>query len=78
MSLASLKYVIGCQARPMTTLLYIKKNKCKSDYKTWGFQKANFQAYIIHCHGPTSFAVGEAKKGLSLQISRDHDREMPL
>jgi hypothetical protein len=27
-------------------------------------QKTNFTAYIIHWHGPTGFAVGEAKEVL--------------
>lgn len=28
------------------------------------------------CHGPTNFAIGEAKEVLPLQMSKDHDREM--
>jgi hypothetical protein len=32
--------------------------------------------YIIHCHGPTNLASGEAKEVLSLQMLKDHDREM--
>lgn len=34
--------------------------ECKNDH---GAQKANFQAYIIHCHGSKDFAVKEAKRG---------------
>ena len=33
---------------------------------------------MIHCHGPMGFVVGEAKKVLSLQMSGDHAREMPI
>jgi hypothetical protein len=33
---------------------------------------------VIHCHGPTSFAMREAKEVLLLQMSRDHGREMTL
>ena len=53
-----------------------KKKNCESEHGTWGPQKAYFQAYIIHCHGPTSFAVGDANEILSLQMSMNHDREM--
>ena len=52
--------------------------KWKSDHGTWGPQKACFHAYIIHCHDPTGFAVGEAKEVLLLQLSRDYDKEMPF
>ena len=48
----------------------------KSDHETWDPQKTYFHAYIIHCYGPTRFAVREAKEVLSLQITRDHDKEM--
>lgn len=37
---------------------------------------AYFLPCIIHCHGPTNFAIGEAKEVLPLQISKDHDRDM--
>ena len=36
-----------------------------------------FTPTFTHCHGPMSFAMGEAKEILSLQMSGDHDREMP-
>ena len=54
-----------------------KKNR-KSDHETWGPQKAYSQAYIIHSHGPTGFAMGEAKRLLSLQMLGDHALEMPF
>ena len=38
-----------------------EKIKCKSEHGTWGPQKAYFKACIIHCYGPTSFAMGEEK-----------------
>jgi hypothetical protein len=63
---------------PSMTLVYIKEKKCKNGHGTWGPQGAYFQAYTIHCHGPTSFVVGKAKEVLSLQMSRDHGREMPF
>ena len=47
-----------------------REKKCKSDHATWGPQKAYLNAYIIHCHGPVSFVVGEAKEVLLLQMSR--------
>ena len=52
------------------SLWFRSRKKCKSDYGTWGLQKAYFQAHIIHCHGPTSFGMGEAKEVLSLQMWR--------
>ena len=58
----------------MATLVYIKKNKCKSDHGAWGLQKAYFQAYLIHCHGPKVFVVGKAKEVMS-EMSGDHGRE---
>ena len=50
--------------------------KLKSDHGTWGFQKASFEAYNIHYHGPKGFAMGKAKEVLSMQM--DHDKEMPV
>ena len=41
-----------------------------SDRETWGLWKAYLQACVIHYHGPTSFAVGEVKEVLSLQMSK--------
>ena len=38
--------------------------KCHNDHGVWGPQKTNVKAYIIHWHGPTGFAVGEAKEVL--------------
>ena len=35
-------------------------------------------AYIIHYHDPTDFIMGGSKEVLSLQMSRDHGREMPF
>ena len=70
-----LKYVIDHWTHPGTTSVYIKK-QCKIDHGTWGSQKVYFQAYI--CHGPKGLAMGEAKEVLSLQMSRDHAREMPF
>ena len=43
---------------------------------TWGPQKAYFHAYIIHCHDPVGFAMGKVKEVLSLQMSRDHGKQM--
>ena len=78
-SLAPLKHVIDRWTRQGTTFVYInKKKECKSDHGTWGPQKDCFQAYIIHYHGPTDFAMGEAKEVLSLQMSEDHGRELPF
>jgi hypothetical protein len=37
-----------------------------------------FWAYIIQCHGSTSFVMGETKEVLSMQISRDHGRATML
>ena len=34
-----------------------------------------FMSYIIHCHDPMGFVVGEVKDVLLLQMSRDRDRE---
>ena len=42
--------------------LHHGKKKCKSDHGTWGPHKAYFQVYIIHCHGPTCYVMGEAKE----------------
>ena len=39
------------------------------DHETWGSQKAYFQAYIIHYHGPMDLTMGEAKEVHSLQMS---------
>ena len=58
--------------------VYTKEKKCKSDHGTRGPQKVYFQAYIIHCHGPISFVVGEAKEVLSLQMLGDYDKEIPI
>ena len=33
---------------------------------------------MIQCHGPTSFAVGEAEEVPSLQMSKDHDKDFFL
>ena len=52
------------------------KQECKVDHGTWGFLKAFFHAYTIHCHDPTNYVVGEAKEVLLLQKSRDHGKEM--
>ena len=30
--------------------------------------------YILHCHNPIGFALGEVNEVLSLQMSRDHGR----
>ena len=38
--------------------------KCHSDHEVRGPHKTYFKAYIIHWHGPTSNAVGEAKEML--------------
>ena len=38
--------------------------------------KVHFQCYVIQCHGPTCFALGEAKKVIMLQTSKDHGKEM--
>ena len=38
--------------------------------------KGPISKLIIHCHGPTSFAMREEKEVLLLQMSRDHGREM--
>ena len=52
--------------------------KCKSNHGTQAPPKACFLAYIIHCNGPMGFGVREAKEVLSLQMSRDHDRDMAI
>ena len=74
LSLAPLKYVIGCWTHLGTTLVYLKK-KYKSDHGIQGPQEAYFQAYIIYYYGPKGFEVGEAKEFLSLQMSRDHGKK---
>jgi hypothetical protein len=51
--------------------------ECKCDHKTWDPQKAYFQAYIIHYHGPTGFAVGKAKEVFLQQKLMDHGKAMP-
>jgi hypothetical protein len=43
-----------------------EEEKCKSERGTWGPQKAYFQAYIIHYHGPAGFCNGRDKKKHSL------------
>ena len=43
-----------------------------------GSQRLIFEAYIIHCHGPTGFAVGEAKEVPTLQMLGDHGEEVPF
>lgn len=48
------------------------------DHETWGSQKAYFQAYIIHYHGPMGFAVGEAKEALLVQMLEDNSLETPF
>ena len=73
-SATALKYVIGLS--PYHFGLHQEK-KWKSDHRTWGPPNAYFKAYIIHCHGATWFAVGEAKEVLSLQMLGDHDKGMP-
>ena len=71
------KYVVGHWTPSWNHFgLHQRKNKCKSDHEPWGSQKAYFYGYIVHCFGPTGFAMGEAKEVLSLQISRDDDKEM--
>ena len=40
-----------------------KRSQC--DHGVRGPQKTYFKAYIIHWHGPTGFAAGEAKEVLS-------------
>ena len=52
-----------------------QENNRKSDHGTCGLQKAYFQTYIIHYHGPMSIAMGEAKEVLSLQMPRDHGKK---
>ena len=49
------KFVIGCWTCPRTTLVYSKEKMSEWPY---------FKVYIIHWHGPTSFAVWEAKEVL--------------
>jgi hypothetical protein len=36
-----------------------------------------FRSILFHCHGPTCFVVGEGREVLWLQMSRDHDRDLP-
>ena len=72
-SLGLVKYVIVFFPG---SLRYTSRKKCKSDHGTWGLRKAYFQAYIIHYHDPMSFAMGEAKEVLLLQMTRDHGKEM--
>jgi hypothetical protein len=43
--------------------LYQGKNS-QSDHEVQGPQKTYFKVYIIYWHGPTGFAVGEAKEVL--------------
>ena len=57
-------------------LQFTSGQKSKSDHGIRGPQKVYFQVYIIHCHGPTGFALGEAKEVLLLQILGDHGREI--
>ena len=78
MDLAPLQYVIGYWTHPKTTSVYIKKKKCKSDHETWDLQNVYFHAYIMHCHGPTGFAMGEAKEVLSLHMMGPWQREAVL
>ena len=56
------KYVIGCWTCPGTTSIYTKE-KCQSDYGVRGPQKTCCKAYLIHKHGRTIFALGEARRG---------------
>jgi hypothetical protein len=37
------------------------KDKCKRDHESGGLQKGYSQAYIIHCHVPTSLVMRGAK-----------------
>ena len=57
-------------------LWFTSRKKCESDHETRDSQKAYFQAYGVHSHGPKDFAVGEAKEVLSLQMLGDHGKEM--
>ena len=41
-------------------------------------QRHVFVDYTIHFNGPMGFGVREATEVLSLQMSRDHGREMPF
>ena len=42
------------------------------------FSHCKYQGTIIQWHGPMGFAVREAKMVLTLQMSGDHGREMPI
>ena len=41
---------------------FILREKCQSGHEVWGTQKMYLNAYIVHWHGPTGFAVGETKE----------------
>ena len=77
-SFALLKYVIGGWTRPKSISVYIKKKNVRVIMETWGSKKVYYHTYIIHYHGPTNFVVGRAKEVLSLQMSRDHGKEVPF
>ena len=57
------KFVIGCWTHPATTSIYTKEKMSKwPPNGVWGPQKTYFEAYIVHWHGPTCFAVERAKR----------------
>ena len=69
--------VVPCSSKICDWLLnsshdHFGEEKRKNDHWTWGLEKAYFHAYIVHCHGPTIFDVGEAKEVLLQQRSGDH------
>ena len=78
LSLAYLKHVIGHWTRSKTTLVYIKKKIVTMTTELEVPKNPIFHAHVIHYHGTTEVTVGEAKEFFSLQMSKDHGKEMLL
>jgi hypothetical protein len=56
-------YVIGCLTHPRTTLVYTKEEMVKVTMK-FEVPERHIKVCIIHWHGATGFAEGEAKEVL--------------
>jgi hypothetical protein len=71
------EWLLKLVSRPLP---FTPRSKCQSDHEVWGPRKPYSKAYIIHCHGPTCFVLGEAKEVLWLlkKNSRAHGREILL
>ena len=67
-SLALLKYVIGCWTRLETIYVLHQDFFLRVTMELEGPKRLIFYAYVIHCHDPMGFVVGEAIEVVSLQM----------